>query len=148
MINLVDAKLDLSQELAVYLVDTSVWIEVFARPARIHLESAAHLEEIVTCLPVMQEVLQGFRDESAFRVARSAMHALPIVEAPLETAVFDEAADLYRLARRVGITVRSSVDCLIAVCAIRNDLTLLHHDRDFDRIARVSPLRSRHLGRH
>ena len=148
MINGAAANLGLSMGLAVYLVDTSVWIEVFARPARIHVESAAHLEEIVTCLPIMQEVLQGLRDESAFRIARDAMHALPIVEAPLETAVFDEAVDLYRLARRIGITVRSSVDCLIAICAIRNDLTLLHHDRDFDRIARISPLRSHHLGRH
>lgn len=130
-----------------YLVDTSVWIEVFTRPARVHLESVVHLDEVVTCLPIMQEVLQGFRDESAFRIAREAMHAFPFVEAPLETAVFDEAVDLYRLARRIGITVRSSVDCLIAVCAIRNDLTLLHHNRDFDRIARISPLRSRRLGR-
>ena len=130
-----------------YLVDTSVWIEVFARPARVHLESVVRLDEVVTCLPIIQEVLQGFRDESAFRIAREAMHAFPLVEAPLETAVFDEAVDLYRLARRIGITVRSSVDCLIAVCAIRNDLTLLHHDRDFDRIARISPLRSRRLGR-
>ncbi len=130
-----------------YLVDTSVWIEVFARPARVHIESVVHLDEVVTCLPIMQEVLQGFRDESAFRIAREAMHAFPLVEAPLETAVFDEAVDLYRLARRIGITVRSSVDCLIAVCAIRNDLTLLHHDRDFDQIARISPLRSRRLGK-
>ena len=130
-----------------YLVDTSVWIEVFARPARVHLESVVHLDEVVTCLPIIQEVLQGFRDESAFRIAREAMHAFPLVEAPLETAVFDEAVDLYRLARRIGITVRSSVDCLIAVCAIRHGLTLLHHDRDFDRIARISPLRSRRLGR-
>ena len=38
--------------------------------------------------------------------------------------------------------MRSSVDCLIAVCAIRNDLTLLHHDRDFDQLARIAPLRS------
>lgn len=131
-----------------YLVDTSVWIEAFARPARVHLESVVHLDEVVTCLPIMQEVLQGFRDESAFRIAREAMHAFPLVEAPLETAVFDEAVDLSRLARRIGITVRSSVDCVIAVCAIRNDLTVLHHDRDFDRIARISPLRSRRLGRH
>lgn len=148
MINRAVAHLGRRPGQPVYLVDTSVWIEVFARPARIHLESTAHLEEIVTCLPIMQEVLQGFRDDRAFRVARDAMHALPIVEAPLETVVFDEAVDLYRLARRTGITVRSSVDCLIAVCAIRNDLKLLHHDRDFDRIARISPLRSRHLGIH
>ena len=128
---------------AVYLVDTSVWIEVFRRPARFDLESVVELEEVVTCLPVMQEVLQGFRDDRAFRVARDAMQALPIVEAPLGMVVFEQAVDLYRLARRAGATVRSSVDCLIAVCAVRNDLTLLHHDRDFDELARVAPLRSR-----
>jgi len=127
----------------VYLVDSSVWIEVFRRPAGIDLESVADMDEVVTCLPVLQEVLQGFRDDRAFRVAQEAMHALPIVEAPLATGVFDQAIDLYRLARRAGTTVRSSVDCLIAVCAVRNDLTLLHHDRDFDQLARVSPLRSR-----
>ena len=128
---------------AVYLVDTSVWIEVFRRPARFDLESVVDLEEVVTCLPVVQEVLQGFRDDRAFRVARDAMRALPIVEAPLGMVVFEQAVDLYRLARRAGATVRSSVDCLIAVCAVRNDLTLLHHDRDFDQLERVAPLRSR-----
>ena len=126
-----------------YLVDTSVWIEVFRRPARFDLESVVALEEVVTCLPVVQEVLQGFRDDRAFRVARDAMQALPIVEAPLGMVVFEQAVDLYRLARRAGATVRSSVDCLIAVCAVRNDLTLLHHDRDFDQLARMAPLRSR-----
>ena len=126
-----------------YLVDTSVWIEVFRRPARFDLQSVVDLEEVVTCLPVVQEVLQGFRDDRAFRVARDAMQALPIVEAPSGMVVFEQAVDLYRLARRAGATVRSSVDCLIAICAVRNDLTLLHHDRDFDQLARVAPLRSR-----
>ncbi len=126
-----------------YLVDTSVWIEVFRRPARFDLESVVELEEVVTCLPVVQEVLQGFRDDHAFGVARDAMQALPIVEAPLGMVLFEQAVDLYRLARRAGATVRSSVDYLIAVCAVRNDLTLLHHDRDFEELARVAPLRSR-----
>lgn len=126
-----------------YLVDTSVWVEVFRRPARFDLESVVDLEEVVTCLPVLQEVLQGFRDDRAFRVARDALQALQMVEAPLGMAVFEQAVDLYRLARRAGATVRSSVDCLIAVCAVRNDLTLLHHDRDFDQLARVAPFRSR-----
>ena len=72
----------------------------------------------MTCLPVMQEVLQGFRDENAFRTVRDAMSAMPIVESPLRRAVFDEAVDLYRVARRAGITVRSSVDCVIAACAL------------------------------
>ena len=129
-----------------YLVDTSVWIDVFRRPRRIDLPSLIDPDEIVTCLPVAQEVLQGFRDDHAFRVAREAMRALPIVEAPLGRAVFEAAVDLFRLARRNGVTVRSSTDCLIAVCALRNDLTLLHHDRDFDQIARVAPVRARNVG--
>lgn len=130
-----------------YLVDTSVWIDVFHRPPRVDLESTVGVEAVVTCLPVLQEVLQGFRDDRAFRVARDAMLAFPIVEAPLETAAFEEAADLFRLARRAGVTVRSSVDCLIAVCAVRNSLTVLHHDRDFDQLARVAPLRARNIER-
>ena len=129
-----------------YLVDTSVWIDVFRRPSRTDLEVLIDFEEVVTCLPVIQEVLQGFRDERAFRRARDAMHALPIVEAPLTLAAFEAAVDLYRLARRAGVTVRSSVDCVIAACAMRNDLTVLHRDRDFDRIARVAPLQSRDIG--
>jgi predicted nucleic acid-binding protein len=71
------------------------------------------------------------------------MAALPIVESPLRLAVVEEAADLYRRARRAGLTVRSGVDCLIAACALRHDLTLLHHDRDFGALARVSHLSAR-----
>lgn len=125
------------------LVDTSAWIEVFRRPARIHVGQLGDLDEIVTCLPVVQEVLQGFRDEAAFRTAREAMWSFPIVEAPLRREVFEEAVALYRAARRAGFTVRSGVDCLIAACAIRNALTVVHVDRDFDLIARVSPLQQR-----
>ncbi|MFO0682809.1 MAG: PIN domain-containing protein [Sandaracinus sp.] len=122
------------------LVDTSVWIEVFARPARIDLTTVAPMDEIATCLPVVQEVLAGFRDDRAFRLARGAMLALPIVESPMSQDVFLGAADLYRAARRAGITVRSSVDCVIASCALRNGLTVVHRDRDFDALARVSAL--------
>ena len=126
-----------------YLVDSSIWIEVFRKPPRVDLTAILDLDEIVLCLPVVQEVLQGFGDERAFRIARRALLAFPIVEAPLESAVYEEAISLYRMARRSGVTVRSSVDCLIAACAIRNDLTLLHHDRDFDRLALIVPLESR-----
>jgi len=127
----------------VLLVDTSAWIEVFRKPAGLDLASVGGLDQVVTCLPVVQEVLQGFRDETAFRVARSAMLALPCVESPLPLARFEEAAALYRAARRAGLTVRSGVDCLIAVCAIRHGLTVLHADRDFPALARVSPLQER-----
>ena len=56
-----------------------------------------------------------------------------------------EGASLYRSARRRGFTVGSSVDCLIATCAIRNDLEVLHRDRDFTTLAEVSPLKLRSL---
>ena len=127
------------------LVDTSVWIEVFRKPARVKLEAAVDFDDVVTCLPVIQEVLQGFDDERAFVLAREAMHALPVVESPLARPVFDHAADLYRAARRAGLTVRSGVDCLIAACALRHGLEVLHCDRDYDVLARVSALRSRRI---
>jgi predicted nucleic acid-binding protein len=127
----------------VLLVDTSIWIEVFRKPHRLRLEDVTELDDVATCLPVVQEVLQGFRDEVSFRTAREAMRALPVVESPLGQPVFEEAVSLYRAARRAGLTVRSGVDCLIAACAIRNGLTVLHHDRDFRLLERVSPLTSR-----
>lgn len=128
-----------------YLVDTSVWIETFSRPPRVRLEAVVDFNEVVTCLPVVHEVLQGFDDERDFHKARRAMHALPIVESPLERTVVDEAVDLYRLARRTGLTIRSGIDCLIAACALRHGLTVLHHDRDYAHLARVTPLLQREI---
>jgi predicted nucleic acid-binding protein len=127
------------------LVDTSVWIDVFRARNPLRLEDLIDFDEIVTCLPVIQEVLQGFRDEDAFRTARTSMLALPAVETPLNIEVVEEAVALYRTARRRGLTVRSSVDCLIAACALRHDLTVLHRDRDYPALAKVSALRQRTL---
>lgn len=123
------------------LVDTSIWIEVFRAQRPLDLEAILDFDDVVTCLPVLQEVLQGFRQEHAYRRVRDAMLALPIVESPLEDDVYLQAVDLFRSARRLGRAVRSSVDCLIAACAIRNDLEVLHRDRDFRALAEVSPLR-------
>jgi hypothetical protein len=125
------------------LVDTSVWIAVFGKRPLFRLEDAVEFDEVATCLPVIQEVLQGFREERAFRVARDAMCALPVIESPMEESLFIEAAQLYRAARRQGITVRSSVDCLIAACALRHDLPVLHRARDYELLSRVSPLTTR-----
>jgi predicted nucleic acid-binding protein len=127
----------------VVLVDTSVWIEAFRKPARLDLMRLVDPDEIVACLPIYQEVLQGFGDEVAFRIAREAMAAMPMVESPLRPEVFEEAAGIYRAARRAGLTIRSGVDCLIAACALRHDLEVLHIDRDFGAIARVTSLRVR-----
>ena len=125
------------------LVDTSIWIAVFAREKPLELERVLDFEEAATCLPVVQEVLQGFRAESAYRTARDALLSLPVVESPMEESLFLEAANLYRAARRRGLTVRSSTDCLIAACALRHDLEVLHRDRDYRQLSAVSGLKSR-----
>ena len=129
------------------LVDTSAWIEVFRKPARVQLEKIVDFDEVVTCLPIVQEVLQGFDQEADFRRAREAMWSLPMVESPLRPDVVNDAIDLYRRARRAGITVRSGIDCLIAACALRHDLSVLHVDRDFTNLAKVSQLEERNLNR-
>jgi predicted nucleic acid-binding protein len=78
----------------VILVDTSIWIEVFRKRNPLRIQSVLEFDEIVTCLPVIQEVLQGFREERAYRAARDAMTALPILESPMEEPLFVEAAGL------------------------------------------------------
>jgi len=129
----------------VVLVDTSVWIGVFRQGSPIALATIVDYDDVVTCLPVVQEVLQGFGDPRAFSLAREAMYALPMVDSPLPQVAYDQAIDLYRAARRAGFTVRSGVDCLIAACAIRHHLEVLHDDRDYDLLARVSGLQARNL---
>ena len=125
------------------LVDTSIWIAVFAKDSPLSLQQVLDFEEVATCLPVVREVLQGFRAESAYRTARDALLSLPIVESPMGESLFLEAANLYRAARRRGLTVRSSTDCVIAACALRHDLEVIHHDRDYQLLSVVSPLKAR-----
>ncbi len=124
------------------LIDISFWIEIFRKGSRLGPRDVA-LEDAVVCLPVVQEVLQGFRDEDAFRRAKESLLSLPIVESPMGQDVYERAVDLYRLARRQGVTVRATTDCLIAACALRHDLTVLHRDRDYPALARVSGLKER-----
>ena len=127
------------------LVDTSVWIDTFRVNDPLDLSVHVDLDEIVTCLPVVHEVLQGFRDERAYRLAREAMLSFPIVESPLSERVFLDAVALFRAGRRIGVTIRSSVDCLIAACAMRSDLEVLHRNRDYAALAQVVALRHRSL---
>ena len=125
-----------------WLVDTSAWIEFFRHPRRLSLDDLAPEPDlIVTCQPVIQEVLQGIGDDRAFMAIRAAMQAWPRVDDPLGAVVIDRAVEVYRQTRRVGVTIRSSVDCLIAASALRHGLTVVHCDRDFAAIARVTGLR-------
>jgi len=89
------------------LLDTSIRVEVFRSRRPLDLEAVVDFDDIATCLPVIQEVLQGFRDEAAFRRAREAMLSFPVVESPLPEGSFLQAVELSRSARRGGLTVRS-----------------------------------------
>ena len=99
------------------------------------------LLSFVTCGPIIQEVLQGIRDDRASHVFRDHMLAVTRIDDPVPLSAFLEAANIYRQGREKGYTIRSSTDCLIAAIAIRNDLPVWHQDRDYDAIARFTPLR-------
>ena len=118
------------------VVDSSVWVDFFAgapRPAvglLAHLLSRGEVRIVVPDL-VLYEVLRGFRHDRDLRQARALMESL----AQEETGGADlarAAAQHYRSLRAAGITVRSSIDVLVATFCIERDYALLHRDRDFD----------------
>jgi hypothetical protein len=124
------------------LVDTSVWIELLngALGSRV---TEGELLNFVTCGPIVQEVLQGLRDDPASESVREGLLALPVLSDPLPITLFQSAAEIYRLGRAKGYTIRSSTDCLIAAIAIENGVPVWHKDRDFEAIARYTSLRTR-----
>lgn len=125
------------------LVDTSVWIEFFngtgALAARV-LENLLEGEEDL-CISefILAEVLQGFRKDADFDLARDHLLGFPIYSLKTPSS-YIKAAQIYRKCRKRGMTIRKTVDCMIAQTAIEYKLALLHNDSDFDRIAKVSPL--------
>lgn len=124
------------------LVDTSVWIELLTG----RLGKRVPEEELLnfaTCGPILQEVLQGLRDDPASERFQDAFLALPVLSDPLPAASFLSAAEIYRFGRAKGYTIRSSTDCLIAAIAIKNNTPVWHRDRDYDAIARYTDLRVR-----
>ncbi len=120
------------------LADTSVWIELLnGRTTRLEEEE---LVRLVTCGPVVQEVLQGSRPGPLYDKFRESFLALPKLSDPLGLGTFLHGADIYREGRRRGLTIRSSTDCLIAAIAIENRAAVWHRDRDYKMIARYTGL--------
>jgi predicted nucleic acid-binding protein len=121
------------------LVDTSIWIELLAAKPR-NAVREEDLLRFVTCGPVVQEVLQGLRPGLQSDAFRTAFLAIPVLCDPLPLRLYVSAAEIYRLGRRRGITIRSSADCLIAAIAIDHGVPVWHRDRDFSAIARYTGL--------
>ncbi len=124
------------------LVDTSAWIEYLrdtTHPVTEILDALLQTGQVISTGPVVMEVLAGARSFSELEELREQLLAFPLLELEGLTD-FEEAAKIYRTCREAGETVRSQIDCLIAVPAIRAGAAILHADRDFDVIARHTDL--------
>lgn len=116
------------------LVDSSVWIDYFRGEANAQsdcLDALLGREPVVVGDLILAEVLQGFTTERAFTQALTLMEAVETIEiGGRQIAV--EAARNYCTLRSLGITVRKTIDTLIATRCIHDGLPLLYGDRDFD----------------
>jgi len=121
------------------LVDTSVWIDFFAarNTAQVELLESTIDQRVDLCLcgVILTEVLQGIRDDKQYMQTESVLSNL--IYLPMDQSTFLLAANIYRTLRSRGITIRNSVDCMIAAVCIEHKADLLHNDRDFDYIADV-----------
>ena len=124
------------------VVDSNVWADYFngsASPYVKRLDNGLVAEEDIAILPIIvTEVLQGFRTSAGFRRAHDVLTQLPVIHPDLACHV--EAALLFRKLRGDGITVRGSIDCVIAQFCVRSGSTLLSPDADFRLIARHTEL--------
>lgn len=126
------------------VVDTSVWIDVLAgrrtRQARRCVELIEGGDPVALTDVIFTEILQGLRSDDEAEVVERHLRAFPVLRLEgLED--FALAASLYRRARQEGVTIRNTLDCLIAAPCVRTGAPLLHADADFDRLASCSSLR-------
>jgi predicted nucleic acid-binding protein len=119
------------------LVDTSVWIDFLKDTDSPHssvLDRLIEDEQDVSITEIiLTELLQGIKDDRAFRMMRTYLLDFPIY-GPKGVESYIRAAQIYRDCRKQGKTVRKTLDCIIAAICIEHGLTLLHRDSDFDLI--------------
>ena len=126
-----------------FLVDTSVWIDYLCENetgAVAEFRRILETEQPFGITPViLQEVLQGAESNEDFERLLAYMSTQRLYFPEDLVLSHLEAARLYQRCRRAGVTIRSTIDCLIARIAIEHDLVLIHSDRDFDHLAKVVP---------
>jgi len=116
------------------LVDSTIWIDYFngiSSPHTDYLDRVLDQTLILVGDLILAEVLQGFRNDADFEQARRALvkfHQVHMVNPSLAV----KSAQNFRLLRRKGVTVRKTINSLIATWCIENNVPLLHHDSDFD----------------
>lgn len=127
------------------LVDTSVLIDIFKGVSN---GPANHMREVLTHdIPfgitsiIYQEVLQGAKSEKEFSLLRDYLSCQRFFHPRDTVKTNEDAARIYFRCRKKGLTIRSTIVCLIAQIALEQDLLLLHNDKDFNAMAPIIKLR-------
>jgi predicted nucleic acid-binding protein len=126
-----------------YLIDTSVWVNLFRGDQALRRrldEATAQGIQIVTCEVIFMELLAGARTHEDARIF-DLFNRLPSLPFNPNTD-FRKAGFMFRDLSQNGVTIRNSVDCIIAVAAMSSDdIILIHNDLDFVNMARVNGIR-------
>ena len=126
------------------LIDSSAFIEFLNRtgsPCDLVIDTLIRDDaDCVIADVVLTELLHGVKNDREFRSVRDSLLNFPILSQK-GISSYVQAAELYRRCRQNGLTIRSTVDLLIAQIAMDHDAELLHNDRDFVSIASVSTLK-------
>ena len=115
------------------MVDSSVWIDYFNGHDTCEtkqLDRLLGIEPIAISDLILTEVLQGFRNDKDYEIAKDLLNSLTIFELLGEKMAI-KSADNYRRLRKQGITIRKTIDVIIASFCIENNLPLLFSDKDF-----------------
>jgi hypothetical protein len=124
------------------LVDSTVWIDFLRGTSTSQTEALVRLIEnrmdLCICGFVLTEVLQGIRNERQFAATREQLERLVYLDSDKST--FELGATIFRSLSQRGITVRNSIDCLIAATVVQHNVALLEDDRDFVFIDKHYPL--------
>ena len=123
------------------LIDTSAWIEYLRKTGsrtNVEVRQALNIDAQI-CDVIRMEILAGARDQQhVTQLEKLLARATTIKTEPVD---YDNAAAIYRACRKVGVTVRAQIDCLITAIAIRTNTKIIHHNYDFDAIAQVTKLK-------
>jgi predicted nucleic acid-binding protein len=115
------------------LVDSSVWIDYFNGTETLatkKLDGLLGIQPICTGDLILAEVLQGFRQDSDYQAAKTLLCALPVYPM-VGVALSLKSVENFRVLRKQGITIRKTIDTMIATFCIENNFLLLHSDKDF-----------------
>jgi predicted nucleic acid-binding protein len=121
------------------IVDTSVWVDYFREPKSVYaqrFDDVLGREEVVVGDLILAELLQGLREGPQLRLVEASLTAFRVVTL-CGPDLAPRAAANFRALRRRGITVRGTIDVIIATWCIENRVALLHNDRDFNAMERA-----------